>query len=116
MDSRGYFVMIGLTQLVHAQEEIWANFHKRWFVFTMPRWIFITFEVVFSAVIVAYIVKADLAFAGIFVPLFCLTMFVNGIGHIVWGLVTKKYVPGLVTAPILSILFVLYFISLIKSG
>ncbi len=114
MSSYGYFVTLGLIQLAHSQEEIWTNFHKRWFVFTMPRWVFITFEVLFSVPIIIYIANPDLPLADWYMPLFAVAMFANGIGHIVWGLVAKEYVPGLVTAPLFGAAFVFYYASLIR--
>ena len=116
MTSYNYFVLLGIIQLVHSQEEIWTGFHKRWFVFTMPRWVFITFEVLFSLPIIAYISDSHLPFTNVYMPAFALTMLINGIEHIVWGLVSKKYVPGLVTAPLFVIVFVFYYISLVKAG
>ena len=116
MTSYGYFVLLGLTQFAHSQEEIWTGFHRRWFVFTMPRWAFITFEILFSLPIIAYIVKPGLPFAHWFMPLFALVMLVNGIGHIVWGLVKGGYVPGLMTAPLLIAVFCAYYVHLIMLG
>jgi hypothetical protein len=116
MSNYGYFVLLGLIQLAHSQEEIWTGFHKRWFVFTMPRWVFITFEILFSLPIIAYIAKPSLPLAHWYMPLFALAMFVNGIGHIVWGLVKRSYVPGLITAPLFVVVFFAYYVHLIKVG
>lgn len=114
MTAYGYFVLLGLTQLVHSQEEIWTNFHKHWFVFAMPRWVFIAFEVLFSIPIIAYIANPYLPFADVYMPAFALLMLINGIGHIVWGLVEKSYVPGLVTAPLFVVIFCAYYVHLMK--
>lgn len=113
MSSYGYFVLLGLIQLVHSQEEIWTNFHKKWFVFTMPRWLFITLEAFLSLTIIAYIAKPDLPLAHWYMPLFALIMLINGVGHIVWALIARKYVPGLTTAPLFIAVFVFYYASLI---
>lgn len=114
MSSYGYFVLLGLTQLLHSQEEIWTGFHKRWFGFTMPRWVFVLFEILFSLPIVAYIVNPDLPLANWYMHFFSLVMLVNGIGHIVWSLVVKSYVPGLATAPFFVVIFAFYYLSLVK--
>jgi len=114
MTTYGYFVLLGLTQLVHSQEEIWTGFHKRWFVFTMPRWVFIAFEALFSLGIIAYLLKPGLPFAHWYMAIFAFLMLINGIGHIVWGLVERRYVPGLITAPLFVITFGLYYLSLIN--
>lgn len=109
MSEYAYFVLFGLAQLAHSQEEIWTGFHKKWFVFTMPRWAFIAFEVLFLAVMFLYILRPELAFAATYMKLFALVMLINGIGHIVWGLVLRKYVPGLITAPIFVVIFFFYY-------
>lgn len=109
MEHYSFYVAFALTQLLHSQEEIWTDFHKKWFVFTMPRWSFVGFEAVLSIFIVLYLFKPELPFANQFMILFSLVMFINGIGHIVWALVKRSYVPGLITAPIFVILFCLYY-------
>ncbi len=114
MSEYGYFLMLGAIQIVHAQEEIWTGFHKRWFVFTMSRWVFVTFEVLFSLTIIAYVLRPDLPLSHTYMSLFALAMLINGIGHIVWGLVVKKYVPGLITAPFLVAVFAGYYLTLVK--
>ena len=113
MEHYNYFVALGITQLIHSQEEIWTNFHKRWFVFTMPRWVFITFEILFTLPIIAYLLNPNLPYANGYMSVFALLMFVNGIEHIIWALLEKKYVPGLATAPLFVIIFVLYYFSLV---
>lgn len=112
MSQYQYFALMGLIQLAHSQEEIWTGFHKRWFVFTMPRSVFISFEVLFSLAIIVYIAKPNLPYAHAVMPAFNLLMMINGIGHIVWALVVKKYVPGLITAPFFVVTFGFYFLSL----
>ena len=115
MSSYAYFVMFGIVQLIHSQEEIWTDFHKKWFVFKMPRWFFVTFESVLSLTILFYILKPSLLPIQVVLPMFALAMLVNGVGHIVWGLVERKYVPGLITAPLFLAIFVMYFINLAKA-
>ena len=82
----------------------------------MPEWLFVGFELILSAVIILYILKPSLALAVWFVPTFALVMLANGIGHIVWGLVERKYVPGLITAPLFVVVFVPYYASLVRLG
>lgn len=113
MSSYGYFVTLGLIQLAHSQEEIWTGFHKRWFVFTMPRWVFIIFEILFSIPIIAYIANPGLPLADWYMPLIALVMLIDGVRRIVWGLVERKNVLGLVTASLFVIVFIFYYIGLI---
>lgn len=113
MDIYYYYLAFVIVQLIHSQEEIWTGFHKRWFVFKMPRWVFVTFELVFSAVIVSYALWPDLPFSSLVMPSFVLIMLINGIGHIVWGLIERRYVPGLVTAPFFIVLFTVYYFDIV---
>lgn len=114
MDAYGYFVAFGVIQLIHSQEEIWTNFHRRWFVFKMPRYVFVAFEMLLSALIVIYIVNPNIAPIKYVLPIFALTMLINGVGHVIWSLVEKRYVPGLVTAPAFIIIFLAYFFELVR--
>lgn len=113
MSSYDYFVIFGIVQLIHSQEEIWNDFHKKWFVFKMPLAVFLAFEATLSAAILAYIVNPHLPGASIFMSWFMFLMFINGAEHIFWAAVAKKYVPGLITAPIFIILFGFYYSSLL---
>jgi len=79
----------------------------------MPRSVFVSFEILFSMLIIAYIANPDLPFANFIMPVFAYVMLINGIGHIVWGLVEKKYVPGLITAPFFVAIFTLYYFKLV---
>jgi hypothetical protein len=116
MTQYGYFVILGIIQLIHSQEEIWTGFHKRWFVFTMPRWVFIAFEVLFSIPILLFMANPNLNLAKIYMPIFALLMLINGLGHMVWGLVERKYVPGLITAPLFVLIFIFYYVDLISQA
>jgi hypothetical protein len=114
MSEYGFFMLFGITQLIHSQEEVWTGFHKRWF-FKMSRRAFVSFEVVFSAIILAYMIWPNLPFANVYMPLFALLMFANGVEHVVWAAIEKRYVPGLVTAPIFLIIFAFYFAGLVQA-
>lgn len=113
MSTYEFFVFFGILQLMHSQEEIWTGFHKKWFVFTMPRALFVAFEVAFTIPIIAYIVNPNLAGASIYMPWFMFLMLLNGMEHVIWATVKKSYVPGLITAPFFILLFALYYGSLV---
>jgi hypothetical protein len=113
MTTYSYFVIFGILQIIHSQEEIWTGFHEKWFVFSMPRWLFLTFEFVLSATIITYTFKPQLNGADHFMQWFIFAMLLNGIEHIVWAAVKKTYVPGLVTAPFFVLLFAAYYKQLI---
>lgn len=112
MEHYSYFAAFALTQLLHSQEEIWTGFHRRWFLFTMPRWVFIVFEILFSIPIIAYLLSPELPFANGYMQVFALLMFINGLEHIIWAMVERKYVPGLVTAPLFIVIFLAYYFTL----
>lgn len=113
MAIHDWFLLFGGLQLLHSQEELWTGFHKKWFLFKMPFWVFLTFELVLSATIIVYMVDVRLAGANVFMPWFIFAMLLNGMDHIIWAAVTKQYVPGLITAPGFVLLFGLYYASLI---
>ncbi len=113
MDTHGWFVIFGVIQLLHSQEEMWTGFHKKWFVTKLPLWLFVAFEIILSAAIIAYIFSPTLPGAQTFMPWFIFAMLLNGMEHIIWGAVEKRYVPGLATAPLFVILFGFYYASLI---
>ncbi len=109
-----YFVLFGIIQLIHSQEEIWTGFHKKWFLFTMSKWVFVAWEALLSAVIITYMLRPHLAGATGFMQWFIFAMLLNGMEHVIWGAVKKSYVPGLVTAPLFLILIGSYYQHLIK--
>jgi hypothetical protein len=40
-------------------------------------------------------------------------MTLNGLQHIIWSMLSKKYVPGLYTAPLHVVLLVMFILSFI---
>lgn len=113
MDLHDWFVIFGVLQLIHSQEEIWTGFHRKWFVFTMPRALFVAFEVVLSSFILLYLFNPQAAGANGFMSWFIFVMLLNGMEHIIWAAVKKSYVPGLITAPFFVVLFAFYYASLV---
>ena len=115
MNLHAYFIVFGIVQLLHSQEEIWTGFHKKWFVLTMPRWVFVSFEAILSAAIVTYLLGPHLLGAAAFSQWFIFAMLLNGMGHIIWAAIEKSYVPGLVTAPFFVLLFGVYYANLVSA-
>ena len=112
MSLHDWFIIFGIVQLIHSQEEIWTGFHKKWFLFTMPRWVFIGLEAVLTFFILFYMFNPDAPGGQGFMYWFIFAMLLNGMEHIIWAAVKKRYVPGLVTAPIFVVLFGLYYAGL----
>ena len=95
------------VQLVHSLEELATGFHKQWYFFSMPFWFFLLFEVLhtifWELIIFTNIFSNKLELSAVFMIL----MFANGVQHVVWGAIRKKYVPGLITAPVHIVLFLI---------
>ncbi|MEK7592108.1 MAG: HXXEE domain-containing protein [Patescibacteria group bacterium] len=108
-----FFVIGLLTQFIHAIEELATGFNKKWYVFKMPFWVFLVFEVVFESFWIAVWFLQDFPSRTNLQAFFLALMFANGVQHIVWAGNAKKYVPGLITAPIHIIVFLVFYFKAI---
>lgn len=100
MNLEQFAIVIFIVQIFHSIEELSTGFHKKWYLFKMPFWVFLTFEICFT-IFWAYVLLVPtfphrLSFLSFFIAL----MLANGLQHIIWWRFAKKYVPGLITAPI----------------
>lgn len=95
-------------QLAHSIEELSTGFHKQWYLFKMPFYIFLLFEIVFTLFWFISIFTSFFQQNEIILRFFLLLMFANGIQHLVWFGSVKRYVPGLGTA-LLHIGWLTYF-------
>lgn len=102
-----------LVQFAHSLEELGTGFHKKWYLFPMPFWVFLLFEIThnifWSLVILTDLIPYKTQLSAFFIAL----MFANGVQHIIWFGWKKKYVPGLVSAPIHIILFLIFFFQVL---
>ena len=101
-----YFV-----QLLHSSEELLNNFHKKWFFRKLTFKFFLSFEIAHNTFWGLVIFIPNFPFRFPLLGLFILLMFANGIEHVVWYMWEKKYVPGLLTAPVHIIIFIVFFFS-----
>src|SRR3989339_1013415 len=101
-----YFV-----QLLHSSEELLNNFHKKWFFRKLTFKFFLSFEIAHNIFWGLVIFIPTFPFRFPLLGLFILLMFANGIEHVVWYMWEKKYVPGLLTAPVHIIIFIAFFFS-----
>ncbi|MFZ2025103.1 MAG: HXXEE domain-containing protein [Microgenomates group bacterium] len=108
-----FFVISLLVQIAHSIEELSTGFHKKWYVFKMPFWVFLVFEIIFESFWIAVWLLQDFPSRTILQAFFLALMFANGVQHIVWAGNVKKYVPGLITAPIHIIVFLAYYFKAI---
>lgn len=84
-----------LIQIIHSIEELSTGFHKKWYLFKMPFYIFLLFEICFTFIWYLVIFTNN---NEKYVLFYLILMFANAIQHLVWFGIQKKYVPGLVTA------------------
>jgi hypothetical protein len=104
-----FFLLSLLVQLIHSIEELSTGFHKKWYLFKMPFWIFLAFELSFSAFWIMVLLLPNLPHKVYLQEFFLVLMFANGIQHLVWWGNAKKYIPGLITAPIHILVFLIFY-------
>lgn len=107
-----FFALSLLVQLVHSIEELSTGFHKKWYLFKMPFWVFLLFELVFEGFWIVVYFFQDFPNRPYLQAFFLALMFTNGVQHIVWAGNTKKYVPGLITAPLHIAVFLLFYFQI----
>ena len=108
-----FFLISLIVQLAHSIEELSTGFHKKWYLFKMPFWIFFLFEIVFTAFWVSVLLLTGFPHRESFQLAFLILMLANGIQHVIWACIVKKYVPGLVTAHLHILVFLLYLLRLL---
>ena len=107
-----FYVLSLVTQIIHSIEELSTGFHKKWYLFKMPFWLFLLFEIAFSSVWITILFVTNFPNRNLFQAFFLLLMFANGIQHFVWWGNVKKYVPGLITATPHVVIGLLYLIDI----
>jgi len=110
-----FFALSLLVQIVHSIEELSTGFHKKWYAFKMPFWVFLLFEISFEGFWVAVLLFHNIPNRPALQLIFLVLMFANGVQHIVWAGNVKRYVPGLVTAPLHIIIFLLFYFGRMAS-
>lgn len=106
-----FFLVSLIVQILHSVEELSTGFHKKWYLFTMPFWVFFAFEMIFSAFWIGVLLLGPTSFQAFFLAL----MFANGVQHLIWAGSVKRYVPGLVTAPLHIAVFLVFYFSYFNS-
>lgn len=105
-----FFLLSLLTQVLHSVEELSQGFHKNWYLFKMSFRTFLIFEALFTLFWGLVLMFKDFPARPYLQSFFLVLMFANGIQHIVWAGVAKKYIPGLITAfAHITIFLVFYF-------
>jgi hypothetical protein len=101
---------IFIIQIAHSIEELSSGFHKKWYLFKMPFWVFLTFEICFTAFWAFVLFIPQFPNRSSLLYFFIALMFANGLQHIIWWCFVKKYVPGLITAPIHVLLPLVFYL------
>ncbi len=104
-----FFALSLLVQLVHVGEELSTGFHKKWYLFKMPLWVFLLFEIVFEGFWISVFLFHSFPSRSFLQTLFLILMFANGVQHIIWSGVVKKYDPGLTISFINIIIFLSFY-------
>jgi hypothetical protein len=108
-----FFTLSLLIQIIHAIEELATGFHKKWYLFKMPFWVFLLFEIIFEGFWISVFLFQNFPNRQAFQTFFLVVMFANGVQHLVWSGSVKKYVPGLVTATLHILVFLAYYFKAI---
>lgn len=108
-----FFAISLAVQIAHAIEELSTGFHKKWYLVRMPFWVFLVFELVFEGFWIVVYLFQDFPNRAVLQAFFLALMFANGVQHLVWAGSVKKYVPGLLTAPIHIIIFLVFYFTVL---
>lgn len=104
-----YFLIFLIIQFFHSIEELTNKFHKKFPFGKLKFKQFFLFEVLFLAFWIAVFMLDIIPYRNELISVYILIMFANGLWHIVWWRMEKKYVPGLVTAPWFVITFLFFY-------
>ncbi len=115
MTTLEYFFAVFLgIQFFHSIEELSMGFHEKFPLFKMKFRTFLTFEILFFAFWLGIFFFKDFQFREQFIAFFNILMFANGLWHMVWWGIVKRYVPGLMTAPLFIMVFLVFYFQYIK--
>lgn len=100
-------------QLAHSIEELLTGFHKKWYLVKLSFPFFLSFEIIHNSFWTLVLLDQSFPARLPLIWFFLILMFANGIQHLVWAGSVKKYVPGLVTAVLHVVNFLVFYFSLI---
>lgn len=108
-----FFILSLLVQMVHSVEELSTGFHRKWYLFKMPFCNFLAFEMLFLSFFVSVLLVSAFPYRNLVQEFFLVLMFANGLQHLVWWGVAKKYIPGLITAPLHIVVFLIFYFNIV---
>ncbi|OGH20775.1 MAG: hypothetical protein A3D74_05630 [Candidatus Levybacteria bacterium RIFCSPHIGHO2_02_FULL_37_13] len=103
-----------LVQILHSVEELSTGFHKKWYFTKLSFKTFLIFEIIHNLFWSLVVFIKDFPYRSELLLFFIALMFANGVQHIVWFGFKKKYVPGLITAPIHIVLFFIFYFQFLR--
>ncbi|HEV8080055.1 MAG TPA: HXXEE domain-containing protein [Chitinophagaceae bacterium] len=120
------FLALVLMQALHSIEEyigkLWEIYAPAIFISSLVSknhetgFVIINIGLFIFGILVWFATVRNYSFAA--VPIWFLTVMeiINSIGHSVWALIEKDYVPGLATAPFLFVIAIFLILQLIKTN
>jgi len=108
-----FFTLTFIIQLAHSIEELITGFHKKWFFFRMSFKFFLTFEVLHNLFWFSVLIFNQFPFKNFLMALFILLMFAQSLWHLAWWAMKKEYVPGLITALLHVVLFLIFYFQVL---
>lgn len=107
-----FFAISLFVQTIHVIEELSTGFNKKWYLFKIPFWVFLLFEFVFEGFWIIVYFLQNFPNRPYLQAFFLILMFANAVQHLVWAGSVKKYVPGLITAPVHIVVFLLFYFQI----
>ena len=108
-----FFILSLIVQCIHGSEALIMGAHREWYLFTMPFWVLLLWEIVFLGFWSTVYVVPGFPWREHLEALFLVLMFANGLQHIVWWGTRKSYVPGIFTAPLHVVVFLAFYFSVL---
>lgn len=105
-----FFIILLGIQLFHSIEEISNRFNEKFPLFKMSFRFFLSFEIIFFIFWLFVLLFQQFPIREYFMSFFIVLMFGNGLWHLVWWGIVKKYVPGPITAPFFVITFLIFYL------
>lgn len=107
-----FFLVLLAIQFFHSIEELSTGFHRRFPLRKMKFTTFLCLEILFFGWWILIFWLKQFEYRDQLLAFFNLLMFANGLWHLVWWGIVKKYVPGLATAPLFIIAFIIFYLQL----
>lgn len=108
-----FYSLMFIVQIIHSIEELVTGFHKKWFFFKMSFKFFLIFEILHNFFWFIVLISNNFPYRNYFLAFFLLLMFIQSLWHLAWWAMKKEYVPGLITAFVHIILFIIFYFQVL---